>query len=98
MLYHGIRMTADRYHVKVTAPNDSAIDIKGRTIVGMGEGAVLFSGQTDGGMQMGPGPFVIEAVPFSPPPTPPIRRDKVGRNEMCPCGSGLKYKKCCLDK
>jgi len=23
---------------------------------------------------------------------------KVGRNEPCPCGSGLKYKKCCLPK
>lgn len=23
-------------------------------------------------------------------------RKKVGRNELCPCGSGLKYKKCCL--
>jgi len=23
---------------------------------------------------------------------------KVGRNDPCPCGSGLKYKKCCLDK
>lgn len=23
---------------------------------------------------------------------------KVGRNEPCPCGSGLKYKRCCLDK
>ena len=23
---------------------------------------------------------------------------KVGRNEPCPCGSGLKYKKCCLRK
>ncbi len=21
---------------------------------------------------------------------------KIGRNEKCPCGSGLKYKKCCL--
>ena len=20
---------------------------------------------------------------------------KVGRNDLCPCGSGLKYKKCC---
>ena len=28
----------------------------------------------------------------------PVRKsaaDKVGRNEPCPCGSGLKYKKCC---
>ena len=23
---------------------------------------------------------------------------KVGRNDPCPCGSGLKYKKCCWDK
>jgi len=23
---------------------------------------------------------------------------KVGRNEPCPCGSGLKYKKCCLPR
>jgi preprotein translocase subunit SecA len=20
---------------------------------------------------------------------------KIGRNDLCPCGSGLKYKKCC---
>lgn len=24
--------------------------------------------------------------------------NKVGRNEQCPCGSGLKYKRCCLQK
>lgn len=23
---------------------------------------------------------------------------KIGRNDMCPCGSGKKYKKCCLGK
>lgn len=23
---------------------------------------------------------------------------KIGRNEVCPCGSGLKYKKCCMNK
>ncbi|MDD3334836.1 MAG: SEC-C metal-binding domain-containing protein [Eubacteriales bacterium] len=23
---------------------------------------------------------------------------KIGRNEPCPCGSGLQYKKCCLEK
>ena len=23
---------------------------------------------------------------------------QVGRNESCPCGSGLKYKRCCLEK
>ncbi len=25
-------------------------------------------------------------------------RKKVGRNDQCPCGSGKKYKKCCLEK
>lgn len=23
---------------------------------------------------------------------------KIGRNDLCPCGSGKKYKKCCLNK
>jgi hypothetical protein len=26
------------------------------------------------------------------------KEEKVGRNEPCPCGSGKKYKRCCLDK
>lgn len=26
------------------------------------------------------------------------KRAKVGRNEPCPCGSGKKYKKCCMEK
>lgn len=26
----------------------------------------------------------------------PSGRDKIGRNDPCPCGSGKKYKKCCL--
>lgn len=33
------------------------------------------------------------------PPTPKqLKRNppKVGRNEPCPCGSGKKFKKCCL--
>jgi hypothetical protein len=29
--------------------------------------------------------------------TPPVQR-KVGRNDPCPCGSGKKFKKCCLKK
>lgn len=26
------------------------------------------------------------------------RKRKIGRNDPCPCGSGLKYKKCCMNK
>lgn len=27
-----------------------------------------------------------------------IKGDKIGRNDPCPCGSGKKYKKCCINK
>jgi len=29
---------------------------------------------------------------------PVVKKNKVGRNDPCPCGSGKKYKNCCLDK
>jgi len=29
--------------------------------------------------------------------TPRIKEYKIGRNDPCPCGSGLKYKNCCLN-
>lgn len=28
----------------------------------------------------------------------PARTEDIGRNAPCPCGSGLKYKRCCLRK
>ncbi len=39
-----------------------------------------------------------ESAPASEERTQPIRRsqDRVGRNDPCPCGSGKKYKNCCL--
>lgn len=29
---------------------------------------------------------------------PPMRKQKIGRNNPCPCGSGKKYKFCCMNK
>ena len=29
---------------------------------------------------------------------PPMRKQKIGRNDPCPCGSGKKYKFCCMNK
>jgi len=26
----------------------------------------------------------------------PVKSQKIGRNEHCPCGSGKKYKRCCM--
>lgn len=34
---------------------------------------------------------------FKKPPEKP-KKKKIGRNDACPCGSGKKYKKCCMDK
>ena len=41
-----------------------------------------------------------EALTAPPPSTPKqvVKSKKIGRNEPCPCGSGKKYKKCCLNK
>jgi SWIM/SEC-C metal-binding protein len=30
-------------------------------------------------------------------PEPKIKEITAGRNDLCPCGSGLKFKKCCLN-
>lgn len=32
------------------------------------------------------------------PTTDPLKKERVERNDPCPCGSGLKYKKCCEGK
>ncbi|MBD3368498.1 MAG: preprotein translocase subunit SecA [Candidatus Eisenbacteria bacterium] len=40
----------------------------------------------------GPGPGAGGAAP---PPRTVRKKQKVGRNDPCPCGSGKKYKKCC---
>ena len=29
------------------------------------------------------------------PPPVPVKKEKIGRNDPCPCGSGKKYKNCC---
>jgi hypothetical protein len=43
-----------------------------------------------------------EPMPAVPPPVPAgtglKTKKKIGRNDPCPCGSGKKYKKCCLPK
>jgi len=39
-----------------------------------------------------------DAAPETPPSAGIRRGPKIGRNDPCPCGSGKKYKKCCLGK
>ena len=40
-------------------------------------------------------PLRNEMPTESPAPQQPVRSEKIGRNEPCPCGSTLKYKRCC---
>ena len=41
----------------------------------------------------------ISMLPENQPKPQPIRvAPQPGRNEQCPCGSNLKYKRCCLNK
>jgi hypothetical protein len=41
------------------------------------------------------GMVLLQEGPIHPKPQKQSRGTKVGRNERCPCGSGLKYKRCC---
>ena len=38
---------------------------------------------------------LMEECLMQPAGSAPLRIDKPGRNDTCPCGSGIKYKKCC---
>ncbi len=58
----------------------------------------LFRKHEAGGHWISAGSHMIqdEATPYHSQQT--VKKHKVGRNEPCPCGSGKKYKKCCLRK
>lgn len=58
-------------------------------------------------METNPKDFLICCEPYGtvelgcgyPEPDTYVRENpKIGRNDPCPCGSGRKYKRCCLDK
>ena len=49
------------------------------------ENVVKITGASHGG----------DASPVKKAPVRKSESEKVGRNDPCPCGSGLKYKKCC---
>ena len=40
----------------------------------------------------------LRPLPKEPFRIRPERQEKIGRNDPCPCGSGKKYKKCCMGK
>jgi hypothetical protein len=46
----------------------------------------------------GPDTGARDSLPFQAARLSPPRQPKVGRNDPCPCGSGKKYKRCCIDR
>lgn len=44
--------------------------------------------------------FEKHAIPYEYPVATTVvrKKKKIGRNELCPCGSGKKFKKCCIEK
>ena len=82
---------------KAPLTGDSDI-LVGMDIIGTGDFAVSsYKGKTSFSFRIPS----MEQIDFLPPKnrlwsTPQIGR-KVGRNDPCPCGSGKKYKKCCLN-
>jgi preprotein translocase subunit SecA len=53
--------------------------------------------QAPGGRRLAPAMPMAPTMPARPPApkTLPPGAAKPGRNDLCPCGSGIKYKKCC---
>jgi preprotein translocase subunit SecA len=64
----------------------SAEEGQGSRVKGQGEG--------DQRVSLHPAPFTLPAPGPQPPAAAQRIGPKVGRNDPCPCGSGLKYKKC----
>lgn len=42
--------------------------------------------------------LIQTSADYHPKPRPASKRNRVGRNDTCSCGSGKKHKKCCLKK
>lgn len=42
--------------------------------------------------------FEKQGIAYHHPAIPSVRKKKIGRNELCPCGSQKKFKKCCIGK
>jgi hypothetical protein len=98
----------NQYYVNVCLPNRVRVQnvlvteglmvscdiLIGMDIIGLGDFAVSnFNGETSFSFRM-PSVGIIDFVNNSY--NVPIKNQiKIGRNDLCPCKSGLKYKKCC---
>jgi len=66
-------------------PEDELYHFGGETFVGYEDGTTLY--QDEFGRESPENKYLRKEIP-----------KKIGRNQLCGCGSGRKYKQCCLDK
>jgi len=58
-------------------------------------GDVFASMMNQNRMAAGVRPVAAQNLNLQPQAKPSVTSAPVGRNDLCPCGSGKKYKKCC---
>ena len=84
------RQLAEAYHREVTKTSGTSFEAFAEKLLGMVEDAMGSYAHLGRSIQMA---LADEAHDRQ---QPYVSKPKVGRNDPCPCGSGKKYKKCCL--
>ena len=83
------RKLAEAYHQEAVSSGGLSLDEFAQKLLGMFEAAMRSYAHL--------GRSIAAALAEQPPLQEPYERErKVGRNDACPCGSGKKYKHCCL--
>jgi preprotein translocase subunit SecA len=77
------------FRVAAVAPQNQQVPTPAKNLSykGAEESGQFSSAKEQGGVSSGEGKSSAQA--------PIVNRDKIGRNDLCPCGSGKKFKKCC---
>ena len=95
MFYRHARFTVNEYQARLLAANEGGITLRGRRIVGYEPAAVFLVAHAGGHCTVGGnGAVAIEGPPDDPPDFIKARVP-IGPNSRCPCGSGIKFKRCC---
>jgi hypothetical protein len=96
MFYQHTRVTVNEYQAQFLTADEGGVTLRGRRVVGYGPSIVLFTAHKTGLTIAGndSGDLAFEGPPNSLPEFVKARAP-IGRNSKCPCGSGLKFKRCC---
>ncbi len=83
------RKLAEAFYQEIVKSSDDSLDTFAQKLLGMFEDAMISYAHMGNSIQ-------TALAEERQPQQPFISEEKVGRNDPCPCGSGKKYKKCCL--